>query len=272
MNYNDLKEIIDKEIKSISWGENIVGEACRYSVDSGKRLRSVLLLAFYLLFKRDYQEAIPFALALELIHNYSLIHDDLPCMDDDLYRRGELTVHAKYGEDIAVLAGDNLLNKAYEILFNNLENSTDPRYKIKAASHMSKAAGMAGMIGGQVIDILNTAKNIEDIKEMYKMKTSALIHTACICGTLLAESEENLIFAEEFGHNIGMIFQLTDDLLDIKEDEKVDKITYLSFATKDELKKELENYSNKMDELLNSTERDTTFLKNLYLKMLHREI
>lgn len=271
MNYNQLKKIIDDEVNKLQWEENIVEEASYYALKEGKRLRPVLLLAFSEMFSDDYKSALPYALALEMIHNYSLIHDDLPCMDDDEFRRGELTVHAKYGEDIAVLAGDNLLNKAYELILNDIMISNNLN-KIKAGEYICKSAGMKGMIGGQVIDILNSAKTAEDILKMYHLKTSALIKAACVSGTYLSGKDEYLSFAEQFGDNLGLLFQLTDDLLDLKEDEKIGKITYLSFHSKDKLESDLKSLEDDMKTSLRSIECNTEVLEGIYLKMMNREV
>lgn len=271
MNYNQLKKIIDDEVNKLHWENNAVEEASYYALKEGKRLRPVLLLAFSQIFSEDYEKAMPYALALEMIHNYSLIHDDLPCMDDDEYRRGQLTVHAKYGEDIAVLAGDNLLNKAYELIFEDLLASNDLN-KVKAGEYICRSAGMKGMIGGQVIDILNSAKTAEDVVRMYHLKTSALIKAACVSGTLLSGKVEYLNFAEQFGDNLGLLFQLTDDLLDLEEDEKIGKITYLSFHSKDKLENDLNSLEKEMRTSLQSIYYNTEVLEGIYLKMMNREV
>lgn len=271
MNYNQLKKIIDDEVNKIQWEKNKVEEASFYALKEGKRLRPVLLLAFAEMFSEDYKRAIPYALALEMIHNYSLIHDDLPCMDDDDYRRGQLTVHAKYGEDIAVLAGDNLLNKAYELIFDDILNSNDLG-KVKAGEYICRSAGMKGMIGGQVIDVLNSANSAEDVVNMYHLKTSALIKAACVSGTFLSGKTEYLSFAEQFGDNLGLLFQLTDDLLDLEEDEKIGKITYLSYHSKDTLEKVLTSLEEDMKRSLQSIDYNTEVLEGIYLKMMNREV
>lgn len=272
MNYNQLKIMIDDEIKGLKWSDNIVEEASYYALKEGKRLRPVLLLAFQELFQGNLKEAMPYAVALEMIHNYSLIHDDLPSMDNDQFRRGELTVHAKYGEDIAILAGDNLLNRAFEILFNDLVNFENPKNRIKACHYISSASGMKGMIGGQVIDILNSAEDEKDILEMYNMKTSALIKAACIGGTYLSGKLEYLEFAERYGENLGLLFQLTDDLLDIEQDKEANKTTYLSFETKNGLLKRLDELEREMKSNLEKIDYNTEVIEEIYLKMLQREV
>ncbi len=272
MDYNQLKIMIDEEINSLSWENNIVDQACFYAVKKGKRLRPVLLLAFTDLFNGSLKEAMPYAVALEMIHNYSLIHDDLPSMDNDLYRRGELTVHGKYGEDIAVLAGDNLLNKAYEILFDDILHSENPEYKIKAGECISRLSGMKGMIGGQVIDVLGSSASSEDILKMYDMKTSALIKGACLSGTYLSEKLEYLDFAESYGSNLGLLFQLTDDILDMEQDKEAEKTTLLSYETKDQLIKRLQDLESEMKSNLKGIDYNTEVLEEIYLKMLYREV
>ena len=217
--YEDYQELIEKALKELSFQEGMVGEACQYHLESGgKRIRPVLLLYF----SQNNEEALPFAVALELIHNYSLVHDDLPAMDDDDYRRGKETVHKKYGEAIAILAGDALLNKAYEILFEALEKKATSE-RIQASIEISRCAGVHGMIYGQELDMVESP----NIKEMIHHKTGKLFEAAMMAGSYLAKRED-LEEVLEFSKAYGYLFQLTDDLEDLEEDLENEKKTYIT--------------------------------------------
>ncbi|WAM34750.1 polyprenyl synthetase family protein [Caldicellulosiruptor morganii] len=211
----------------------IIYEAMRYSVFAGgKRLRPILcLLSYETLSDKEADESVlDIACAIELIHTYSLIHDDLPAMDNDVLRRGKPTNHVVFGEAIAILAGDALLNKAAEICFEwILKNNANINF-IKAARYLFKASGTEGMIGGQVIDVVNSGKEIEDgslLYEMHLKKTSMLIQAACVCGAYVAGANQQIISQfEEYGKYLGLAFQIRDDILDIIGDsEKIGKST-----------------------------------------------
>ena len=198
-------------------------EAMRYSLNAGgKRIRPILTLEFARIFNVPAERAMPFAIALEMIHTYSLIHDDLPCMDDDDLRRGMPTSHKKFGEAIAVLAGDALLNRAFEHILENSEFS--PEITLKALRCLANASGAEGMIGGQVIDMEgeNKALALEEVKLLQKMKTGALIRAGAIMGCILGSaSEVELSAAEEYSENLGLAFQIRDDILNVIGDEKL---------------------------------------------------
>ena len=198
-------------------------EACRYSLMAGgKRIRPMLLLEFYRLCGGKPEEALPFACGLEMIHTYSLIHDDLPCMDDDDYRRGRLSNHKVYGEAMATLAGDALLNRSFEIM---LEQEAVPADRtMKAAACISRCSGIYGMIGGQVQDLALEGKTatLEELQEMVGLKTGALLRAACEGGALLAGAgEEQLQAARNYADCIGLAFQIQDDILDVTGDQAV---------------------------------------------------
>ena len=176
-------------------------DIARYAVlNGGKRIRPILLMETFQIFKKNNdKEALPFAIAIELIHNYSLIHDDLPCMDDDDYRRGQFTVHKKYGEANGVLAGDLLLNLAYEIIAKELF-CFSMKNKIKAFQIIAKAAGIAGMVGGQFLDINKNVDTYEELEMIYHKKTGALIQAAVLAGAYLGGANESDIKKmEKFG-------------------------------------------------------------------------
>ena len=211
-------------------------EAMRYSAFSGgKRVRPYIVMSVCRCFGGDENAALCFACALELIHTYSLIHDDLPCMDNDDYRRGIPTCHKRFGEATALLAGDALLTLAFETVSD--ASGISPDMKVKAITALSKAAGPAGMIGGQMLD-LKGVKEYEAMARMHSLKTGALIKTACILGCISAGVDDEKIIrdVEEYGEGIGRVFQLVDDLLDSDEngsDEKNGRITYTAFMSRD---------------------------------------
>lgn len=214
-----LEYIQPKEDK----GQAVIFEACRYSaMAGGKRLRPALVLEFCRLSGGDIQAALPFACALEMIHTYSLIHDDLPCMDDDDLRRGKPTNHKVYGEAMAVLAGDGLLNLAFETA-SDPANATliSAETQLKAIHVLSRASGMEGMIGGQVLDMQaeETQISLEQLKTLQELKTGALIGAAAQLGCLIGDaSEEQTQAALEYARCIGLAFQIQDDILDIEGD------------------------------------------------------
>ncbi len=192
-------------------------KAMRYSLLSGgKRLRPVLLLASYRVFKQDLETALPFAAGLEMIHTYSLIHDDLPCMDDDALRRGKPTSHVVYGEALALLAGDALLNLAFEIM----SQSEHPQ-AIKAFHNIAARAGSRGMIAGQTADITlsHQEPTLDKVTYIHQHKTADLFHGAVLSGLILAEAEPKVLDAgEQYARHLGLSFQMVDDLLDLEGD------------------------------------------------------
>lgn len=203
-----------------------VGEAMAYSLlDGGKRLRPTLTLEFCRVSGGDPVHALPFACALEMIHTYSLIHDDLPCMDDDDLRRGKPTNHKVYGEAMAVLAGDALLTHAFEVAAHPRHLDVLPAQAVLRATHiLASQAGTAGMIGGQVLDIQaqQSAPGYDGLVRLQDMKTGALIAAAARMGCVLGgASERQLACAEIYAKRLGLAFQIRDDILDIEGDEAV---------------------------------------------------
>lgn len=194
-------------------------EAMRYSLlAGGKRLRPILCLASCELAGGTLEMAMPTACALEMVHTMSLIHDDLPAMDNDDYRRGKLTNHKVYGEDIAILAGDGLLAYAFEFIASNTQNVPAARV-LQVIAQLAKAVGAAGLVGGQVVDLESEGK--PDIQEetlnfIHTHKTGALLEACVVCGAILAGAEsENLHRMSRYAQNIGLAFQIVDDILDI---------------------------------------------------------
>ena len=201
---------------------NEVVKAARYSIlSSGKRIRPILLLEFYKLCGGNDDCAYNFACALEMIHTYSLIHDDLPCMDNDDFRRGKPSCHKQFGETMALLAGDALLTEAFNAASRTIGIPSERI--VEAMTVLSANAGIGGMIGGQVIDLSNTDSiSADDTLEMYKLKTGALINSATVCGAILAGADdEKKAAAAEYAEKLGLAFQIIDDILDAEGDEAV---------------------------------------------------
>ncbi len=196
--------------------QKILFEAMRYSLlAGGKRLRPIFALDFCRMCGGNWRVAAPFASAVEMVHTYSLIHDDLPCMDNDDYRRGRLTNHKVYGEAIAVLAGDALLTSAFSAIS---QSSFSAETRIQAVNVLSLCAGELGMVGGQVLDMLSEERQCtaQEVIDIQSRKTGALIRAACVLGVLAGNgSQEQLSAAKKFSEHIGLAFQIRDDMLDV---------------------------------------------------------
>lgn len=196
--------------------------AMRYSLLlPGKRIRPVLLLAAYHLLREDWQSVIPFACALEMIHTYSLIHDDLPAMDDDALRRGKPTNHLVYGENMAILAGDGLLNMAYETMLNAPFTAQHPAEAVNAMREIARRAGVCGMIAGQTLDVKleGHEPSRESVRYIHLHKTADLLTAPITAGLMLAgASAEQLEAGRLYGRGLGLAFQIVDDLLDLEGD------------------------------------------------------
>lgn len=239
-----VNEYLERYLKKNNNMQSLIYDAMKYSLFAGgKRLRPILLLSSYEVFNKNYKNAMPFACAIEMIHTYSLIHDDLPCMDDDDYRRGKLSNHKKFGEAIAVLAGDALLNKAFETSVDeSMKLGNDSSLVLKALSVMANSSGTEGMIGGQVVDMFcqDLIDDDKKLKYMHLHKTGAIIRSSASIGALLGgASEEELNSIEIYAENLGLAFQVKDDILDvignidilgkpIGSDEENHKATYVS--------------------------------------------
>lgn len=279
--------MINKYLENMIVTENspeILITAMKYSLFAGgKRIRPVLSLSICEGLGGDMERVLPIASSIELIHTYSLIHDDLPSMDNDDMRRGKPTSHKVFGEGNAILAGDALLNYAFESIFNTiLENNFDKRYTL-AGQIISKAAGYSGMIGGQVIDIEMEGKNmsLQELILMHSKKTGALIEAACMVGGIVANRIDKLDEIKEYSHNLGIAFQIVDDILDcigdsnklgkkVGRDEAHDKSTFVKILGLEESRKLAVEYSNKA--LCLSTKLDDSgFLGELTEFLLDRE-
>lgn len=258
-------------------------DSVKYSLlADGKRVRPKLCLEFAKICGGTEKDAIPFACAVEMIHAYSLIHDDMPCMDDDKLRRGKPTNHIVFGEDIALIAGDALLNMAYETL---LSSDLDPVKVVSAGRVLSNMSGVNGMLGGQCIDLSSEGKVIseDELFEMDMGKTVAIIKAAAVMGVISAGgSEAELKSAEEYAINLGMAFQIRDDILDVIGDEEVvgknlnsdvemEKCNYVTVLGIEKAQKLVDDYTEKALENLSVFSGDITFLHDLAIKMQNRK-
>ena len=233
-------------------------ESMRYSLNAGgKRVRPILMMAVFEIFRSDDEDSImPFACALEMIHTYSLIHDDLPAMDDDDYRRGKLTNHKVYGEAMAILAGDGLLNKSVEtVLQNRSLTGLSPEVILRCLEILMASSGTEGMIGGQVVDMFVEERSLEYLEYMHRLKTGAIIRAACQIGaTAGGASEEETYKITQYSDYLGLAFQIKDDILDVTaqesdlgkptgSDEKNDKLTYVTLLGLKESESLLQRYT-----------------------------
>lgn len=268
--------------------QKTIVDAMSYSVlAGGKRLRPMLMEAAYQMFDGTGQDIDSFMAAIEMIHTYSLVHDDLPAMDNDMYRRGKKTTHAVYGEAMGILAGDALLNFAFETVADALVRCNGDMRMIRAYAVLSRKAGIYGMIGGQVVDVESEKKgqkvdqNCLDF--IYRLKTGALIEASLMIGAILAgASDEEVTFMEQAGTKLGLAFQIQDDILDVTSslevlgkpigsDERNEKATYVAFEGLEKAKTEVERLSKEAVQILDGLKKDHTFLKELFLYLIHRE-
>ena len=256
--------------------QKTIYDAMEYSVMAGgKRLRPMMMYQAYKMFGGEDKELIePFMAAIEMIHTYSLVHDDLPAMDNDTYRRGRKTTHVVYGEDMGILAGDALLNFAYETAIKGASAAKAAKNAINALAILSKKAGIMGMVGGQVVDVELTGKKLDEerLDFIFKLKTGALLEASLMVGAALAGADEKYIeLMEQAGLNIGMAFQIQDDILDVTStteelgkpvhsDEKNDKTTYVSLYGLEKSHEDVEKYSKKALSIMEELPYENQFL------------
>lgn len=266
--------------------QKTIYDAMEYSVMAGgKRLRPMMMYQAYKMFGGEDKELIePFMAAIEMIHTYSLVHDDLPAMDNDTYRRGRKTTHVVYGEDMGILAGDALLNFAYETAINGASAAKAAKNAINALAILSKKAGIMGMVGGQVVDVELTGKKLDEerLDFIFKLKTGALLEASLMVGAALAGADEKYIeLMEQAGLNIGMAFQIQDDILDVTStteelgkpvhsDEKNDKTTYVSLYGLEKSHEDVEKYSKKALSIMEELPYENQFLYTLIEKLINR--
>ena len=288
MKFNEMKKEINDFLLNYFSNKGtynkVIYDSASYSLNiGGKRIRPILLLLIYSMYKENWRDILEFSSAIEMIHTYSLIHDDLPCMDDDDLRRGKPTNHKVYGENIAVLAGDTLLNEAMNLMMRfSLKNGEK---SLVAAEMIASASGPEGMIGGQVVDIINEGKKIseDELKYMHMNKTGALIKVSIMSGAILGEApEDDIRKLEKFGENLGLAFQIKDDILDVigsteklgknvLSDEESNKSNFITMHGLEYCIKECERLTKESIEILDSLSVDTKDLKVLTKELLDRE-
>lgn len=286
MRIKQLKELVDNYLsnyfKDKGSYNSLIYDAASYSLNvGGKRIRPILFMLVYFMYKGEDKEIIDMAAAIEMIHTYSLIHDDLPCMDNDDLRRGKPTNHKVYGENIAVLAGDALLNEAMILLMDfSIKHGKDA---LVAAREIAYAAGADGMIGGQVVDIINEGKRIskEELNYMHLKKTGELIRSSIVAGAILAEADKSEIdLLNKFGMNLGLAFQIKDDILDVTGDvEKlgkntladVNKSNFITMYGLEECKVMCEDLTAECITILDNISVNTDILKELTIELLKRD-
>ncbi len=281
----NAEKIIGKYLPEETGFQKTVLEAVNYSVTAGgKRLRPILLMETFRLFGGEGTLAEPFMAAIEMIHTYSLVHDDLPAMDNDEYRRGKKTTHAAYGEAMGILAGDALLNLAFETAAGAFDIETSRR-TAKALQILSRKAGIYGMIGGQTVDVESEGQPLskEKLDFIYRLKTSALIEAAMMTGAVLAgATEEETAVIERTACDVGLAFQIQDDILDvtstletlgkpIHSDDKNNKTTYVTLEGLEKAKKDVEEISERALATLASLNRRNEFLEELIRMLITRE-
>ena len=283
----EVEQIIEKYLPKEEGFQKKVIEAMNYSfLAGGKRLRPMLMLETYRLFGGKGKVIEPFMAAIEMIHTYSLVHDDLPAMDNDVMRRGKPTTHKAFGEAMAILAGDGLLNFAYETAALAFQMEPQNVRVGEAFAVLAKKAGIYGMVGGQTVDV-QTDKGEEITREkldfIYRLKTSALIEASMLVGAILAgaSKEEQDIIAQVAGE-IGLAFQIRDDILDVTSttdelgkpvfsDEKNDKTTYVTIEGIEKAKSDVEEISKRAVSALQSLGRKNDFLEELVLMLVNRK-
>ena len=282
-----IEQILDQYLPPKEGLQKTVLTAMNTTVKAGgKRLHPMLINETYKMFGGEGDIVKPFMAAIEMIHTYSLIHDDLPALDNDDYRRGQKTCHIVYGEDMAILAGDALLNYAYEVATKafDLADQDEMMNVVEAVKILARKPGIYGMIGGQVADVEleGTPLSMEQILFIHKNKTSALIEACMMIGAVLAgASKEDVMAMEECGEYIGLAFQIQDDILDVTgdeeeigkpvgSDEKNHKTTYVTLKGLEQSAKDVEEISKKAIEILARYDVGDRYLTNLTRFLIHR--
>ena len=283
----DIERVLVEYLPEQTGYQKLIMEAMEYSVMAGgKRLRPMLMKETYELLGGTENIVEPFMAAIEMIHTYSLVHDDLPAMDNDDYRRGRKTTHVVYGEAMGILAGDALLNFAFETAAKAFTMFPEKSLEIgKAIQILAGKAGIYGMIGGQVVDVESAGTSIskEVLDFIYELKTSALIESSMMIGAVLAGADDAALQKiETIAKNVGIAFQIQDDILDVTSstevlgkpvlsDEKNEKTTYVTLVGVEQAKKYVEQISNEAIELLGEFDVKNPFLEELLRELIHRE-
>ena len=284
-----INNVLEKFLPAEEGQQRIIFEAMNYSVRAGgKRLRPMLMEETYHMFGGSSAVIEPFMAAIEMIHTYSLVHDDLPAMDNDEYRRGKKTTHAVYGEAMGILAGDALLNMAYETAAKAFDMEVADARLARAFTVLAKKAGVYGMVGGQVVDVESEKSDDcpitrEKLDFIYRLKTGALIESSMMIGAILAgASSDEVSRVEQIAAKLGLAFQIQDDVLDVTStlevlgkpvgsDEKNNKATYVTFEGLDKAVSDVERISKEAEEQLDDLGYDDAFLKELFEYLIHRE-
>lgn len=284
-----INDVLEKFLPAEEGQQRIIFEAMNYSVRAGgKRLRPILMEETYHMFGGSSAVIEPFMAAIEMIHTYSLVHDDLPAMDNDEYRRGKKTTHAVYGEAMGILAGDALLNLAYETAAKAFDMEVADTRVARAFAVLAKKAGVYGMVGGQVVDVESEKSDDcsitrEKLDFIYRLKTGALIESSMMIGAILAgASSDEVSRVEQIAAKLGLAFQIQDDVLDVTStlevlgkpvgsDEKNNKATYVTFEGLDKAVSDVERIFKEAEEQLDDLGYDDAFLKELFEYLIHRE-
>lgn len=282
----ETEEIIQGFLPKEEGHQRQIMEAMNYSMNAGgKRLRPLLLMETCRLFGGEICEAAPFMAAMEMIHTSSLIHDDLPCMDNDQYRRGKKSTWAQFGEDFGVLAGDSLIVEAFAVVASAFDTTRYPKRAAKALQILAKKTGIYGMIGGQVVDVQLTNQPIpkEKLDFIYRLKTGALLEASMVIGAVLGGAgEEEQEKISLIALNVGIAFQIQDDILDVTSsqevlgkptgsDEKNCKTTYVTLEGIEQAREEVKRLSGNAKELLVSLPGDREFLEQIIHMLITRE-
>jgi geranylgeranyl diphosphate synthase type II len=282
-----VEEALAQYVPENSLMQSELFRAMRYSLlAGGKRIRPILVLEFCGLCGGDQEAALPFACAVEMIHTYSLIHDDLPCMDNDDIRRGKPSNHIVFGEAQALLAGDSLLTRAFEVMLSSESiRCIGAEKAANAAGALATAAGAYGMAGGQAIDLMSEGKRIsmETLQKMDECKTGALIRAAAKMGCILAGAENNLLrAADEYAAAVGFAFQIVDDILDVKgdaaalgkpigSDKENEKSTYVSLLGMEKAQKAVTQLTEDAVRALDAFSGNTSYLRTLAANLACRD-
>ena len=282
-----IEAILREYLPEANGYQSVIMEAMEYSLMAGgKRLRPMLMMETYRLFGGETEVIYPFMAAMEMIHTYSLVHDDLPAMDNDEYRRGKKTTHIVYGEDMGILAGDALLNYAFETACKAFEQFPEESLRIGQAMRvLARKAGIYGMIGGQVVDVKESGHQIDEevLDFIFRLKTGALIESAMMIGAILAgASKEDVKSMQKIAGKIGMAFQIQDDILDVcgdsallgkptLSDEENGKVTYVTIHGIDESRRYVTELSERAVRELEEIGGDNEFLKELVIWLINRD-
>jgi len=282
----EIEVIITSYLPCAEGFQKTLIEAIHYSMQAGgKRIRPLLMQESYQLFGGEEEVIKPFMAALEMIHTHSLIHDDLPAIDNDDYRRGRQATHVVFGEALGVLSGDALLNLAYETVAKAFELGADTTRVGRAIGILANKTGSHGMLGGQCIDVeaVGQSISIDKLKTVYRLKTAALLESAMMIGAILAgAADEEVEKMRQIGEAIGLAFQIRDDLLDvlgneqmlgkpIGSDEENEKTTYVCLRGTEQAIADVEEISNRAIQILDSFDQQNEFLRTLVIQMINRE-